>query len=364
MRFKLITGPLLHNPLRFFLVIFALTISLTFMSFLLSFGEGLRTYVRNIAKEFQPFAIIQPKNFISFTPSIPVNLVDSLKKLGFQDVRPVIVFPVVQPVQITKQYFIIGLPVGKSPIKYRILEGRDLKDDKREALIGDRLKEILKKGLRDSVFVGRGIYEVVGVIHSEDFRLNSAIIVPINKALEDFNIDKVNMIAVNINGEKERLEFLKKNLREYNVFTADELLGFINTIINLSDAVRFSLSLVSVLVSVIFLFAIMMITVQERTWEFALLRALGMGNSEVFRIVIMQSLTLGIVSWVLSIPFSLILIFTSNEILNKLFGMKISLYTPKISLIALVIAIISSIMGGILPARKAVEVNIRESLGR
>ncbi|MEO0194979.1 MAG: ABC transporter permease [candidate division WOR-3 bacterium] len=91
MRFKLITGSLLHRPLRFLLVILALSISLAFMSFLLSFGEGLRAYVRNIAKDFQPFAIIQPKNFISLTPSIPISLVDSLKDLGFYDIRPVII---------------------------------------------------------------------------------------------------------------------------------------------------------------------------------------------------------------------------------------------------------------------------------
>ncbi|MEO0149153.1 MAG: ABC transporter permease [candidate division WOR-3 bacterium] len=100
MRFKLITGSLLHRPLRFLLVILALSISLAFMSFLLSFGEGLRAYVRNIAKDFQPFAIIQPKNFISLTPSIPISLVDSLKDLGFYDIRPVIIFPVVNPLQV------------------------------------------------------------------------------------------------------------------------------------------------------------------------------------------------------------------------------------------------------------------------
>ncbi|MEO0162893.1 MAG: ABC transporter permease [candidate division WOR-3 bacterium] len=364
MRFKLITGSLLHRPLRFLLVILALSISLAFMSFLLSFGEGLRAYVRNIAKDFQPFAIIQPKNFISLTPSIPISLVDSLKDLGFYDIRPVIIFPVVNPLQVNKQYFIVGLPVGKSPIKYKVLEGRDLKDNNREALIGDRLKEILRKNLGDSVFVGSGIYKVVGVIRSEDFRLNSAIIVPINEALEDFNIDKVNLIAVNINGNKEKLELLRRKLNRYDVLTAEEILGFINTIINLSDAVRFSLSLVSIFVSIIFLFAIMMITVHERNWEFALFRALGMGNFEVFRIVIMQSLTLGIVSWVLSIPISLIMIFASNELLNRFFGMKIGLYTPKIALISLFIAIIAPIIGGILPARNAMRVNIRESLGK
>lgn len=254
--------------------------------------------------------------------------------------------------------------MGKSPIKYKVLEGRDLKDNNREALIGDRLKEILRKNLGDSVFVGSGIYKVVGVIRSEDFRLNSAIIVPINEALEDFNIDKVNLIAVNINGNKEKLELLRRKLNRYDVLTAEEILGFINTIINLSDAVRFSLSLVSIFVSIIFLFAIMMITVHERNWEFALFRALGMGNFEVFRIVIMQSLTLGIVSWVLSIPISLIMIFASNELLNRFFGMKIGLYTPKIALISLFIAIIAPIIGGILPARNAMRVNIRESLGK
>jgi putative ABC transport system permease protein len=108
----------------------------------------------------------------------------------------------------------------------------------------------------------------------------------------------------------------------------------------------------------------MSINVLERTREIGVMRAIGAADGSVVRIVLVEGILIGVISWIvgtlLSIPFSMLL---SDVVGNAFLRAPLS-YTFAVSGAALwlMIVIVLAVLASILPAWKASRLTVRDVL--
>ena len=139
--------------------------------------------------------------------------------------------------------------------------------------------------------------------------------------------------------------------------SAIELLGIITSILLV-------MALMTALVGVIGLTGTMSMNVMDRTREIGVMRAIGAYNSAISRLVIVEGLIIGMISYVLaallSIPITIVL---SNAIMMAVFKSPAEFaLSPLGFLIWLAVVLVLAVIASLAPARNATRLTIREVL--
>jgi putative ABC transport system permease protein len=108
----------------------------------------------------------------------------------------------------------------------------------------------------------------------------------------------------------------------------------------------------------------MSLNVMERTREIGILRSLGAGNSAVRRVVILEGLVIGLISWAASIPCSIPLaIWLGNSLGLSLLGRPLDfIFSVPAVLMWLGLMIVISVVASMIPAQSAARLTIRDAL--
>ena len=133
------------------------------------------------------------------------------------------------------------------------------------------------------------------------------------------------------------------------------LTSSMTTIINAITYVLIAFVAISLVVSCIMIGIITNISVMERTKEIGILRALGASKKNVSHIFNAETFIIGICSGVLGVGISLLCTIPINAIIRALTGiegLKAQL-TPRAVIILVVISILITMIGGLIPSRKA-----------
>lgn len=133
------------------------------------------------------------------------------------------------------------------------------------------------------------------------------------------------------------------------------LTSSITTIINGISYVLIAFVAISLVVSCIMIGIITHISVMERTKEIGILRALGASKSNISQVFNAETFIIGCCAGALGIGVSLLLLFPINSIIAKLSGLTdLTAQLPlQSSLVLILISIVITIIGGLLPAKKA-----------
>ena len=104
--------------------------------------------------------------------------------------------------------------------------------------------------------------------------------------------------------------------------------------------------------------------VMERTREIGVMRAIGANNAILMRMVIVEGMLIGLISWglasLLAFPISKLL---SDTISLAMFGLESSFgVTPLGFIIWLAAAVVLSVLASVIPANHATRLTIREVL--
>ena len=133
------------------------------------------------------------------------------------------------------------------------------------------------------------------------------------------------------------------------------LTSSITTIINGISYVLIAFVAISLVVSCIMIGIITHISVMERTKEIGILRALGASKRNISQVFNAETFIIGCCAGLLGIGVSLLALFPINAILAKVSGLSdLTAQLPvQSSIILIVISIVITILGGLLPAKKA-----------
>jgi putative ABC transport system permease protein len=124
------------------------------------------------------------------------------------------------------------------------------------------------------------------------------------------------------------------------------------------------MALLTAIVGAMGLTGTMGMNVLERTREIGIMRAIGAGNNEVMRMVIVEGVVIGSISWILGIFLAIPLTYLLSWIVSlAVFETPIRVvFTPTGYIIWLGIVLLLSALASVVPARNAARLTIREVL--
>jgi len=137
-----------------------------------------------------------------------------------------------------------------------------------------------------------------------------------------------------------------------------DALGFLKTALLVFAAV-------AVLVGAFLIFNTFAVTVAQRSKEFALLRTLGASRRQILSSVVAEAMAIGLVASLLGILGGLVLA-PALRALMAAFGLELpntgTVLAPRTIVVALVVGLVATLVSGLVPARRATQVEPMEAL--
>ena len=221
-------------------------------------------------------------------------------------------------------------------IKNSIIEGSYLTGKKREIVIGKKLADKLNVGLGNKVValsntpdgtIGTDVFRIVGIFETFSSEFDkSSIYIPIGNAQEMLDIgDNIHEIAI-ITRDYKQASRTKEQLVEvldddYEVLTYEDLLPMLIIQIDLYKEMIWITNLIVGLALIFGIINVMLMAVFERVKEFGVLMSIGMKNSKLFLMILIEAFIIGIIGTVCGMIFGVIL-----HIPLSMIGINLSLF--------------------------------------
>ncbi|HSM23476.1 MAG TPA: FtsX-like permease family protein [Anaerolineaceae bacterium] len=151
---------------------------------------------------------------------------------------------------------------------------------------------------------------------------------------------------------------------EATLQTGSEIIGQQRSVVNILISLLVAMGLLIAIVGGLGLMGTMGMNVLERTREIGVLRSIGAGNAEIFRLILMEGLLIGLISWGLSALVAIpITMFLDNSLGQALMTVPIVyIFSVQGLFVWLIIVLVLSTIACMLPARNAVRLTIRDIL--
>lgn len=372
---------LTRRKVRTFLTTLGIAVAVASMVIFLSLGEGLRKVftaeLGGIGPDIQVSLNGLDRGF-THQANMPEENVVKVRKLskelGIEQITPVVmsVRGSLDPTQSTVLY---GLPAdpGIQAVftKAKVQVGRDINasdEGKKVAVIGAKAAENMQLEVGGVLNLNRKHQvKIIGVLAAESGLMDNFIFIPI-KSLQkaESSEGRLSLIALKLK-EPRTASAVAKEVSErldLEAQTQADFLKFIERALVISDAVRFGVSLIALIVGGLAVANTVMMGVFERIREFGTLRALGARPAFVSQLVLTESLLLSIVGGLFGVVLGLGGIAIVNWYTLDLAGIEMAALTPRLILLALGISLLLGLLSGLFPARSASRLNITEALGR
>ena len=191
------------------------------------------------------------------------------------------------------------------------------------------------------------------------FNVDETVIMPVASAQQIFNTSAVFRILVEANGleavsaaRRDIIEIVKQRHageEDITVVTQDALVSTFDTIFNMITAGLAAIAAISLVVAGVLIMNVMLVAVSQRTAEIGLLKAVGARNRQILALFLTEAACLSL----LGACVGLALGAGGIWVMKLLFPVLDFAAPPWASASAVVVAILSGLVFGILPARRA-----------
>jgi len=381
--FRFTFASAISHRLRSGLTALGIGIGVTAVVLLTSIGEGLEHYLLG---EFTQFGT----NIISVTPGKATTFgasaatFNTTRPLSLGDVEALNRVPFITGTTGTVQgnaevegngrsrrTMILGTsPNMPSVWSFTVALGEFLPPDDPTAprpfvVLGSKVRDELfstTNPLGERVRIGGSRFRVIGVMESVGtllgFDMDDAVYIPSSRAMELFNKD--GLVEINILYEKtaspeevvagiRRMMIARHGGEDFTITTQQQMMDVLGSILNIVQIAVAGLGGISLLVGGVGIFTIMTIAVRERTSEIGLLRSLGAVRSNIRNIFLVESILLAALGGIGGLLLGGLII----EMIRIFVPAMPLKYSLPYALAAETVAILIGLLAGVLPARKA-----------
>jgi len=377
---------LFRARLRSVMMLIAMSIGVAAVVVLTSLGEGARRYVTG---EFQALGTdllivlpgrsettgVQPGLFAGETPR-DLTLEDAralLRVPGIERIAPLVVgsapvssgglareVPVIGST--ADFYYVRKLSMGQG----RFLPPGELDRDMAVCVIGTKVASELfpqRPAVGSSVRIGDRRFRVIGVLgesgRAVGFDLQELVIIPVSSAQQIFNTESLFRILVQASDHdaiaRTRLTVLEtikarhQGEEDVTVITQDAVLATFNRIFTALTLTLAGIASISLAVAGILIMNVMLVAVSQRTAEVGLLKALGARGRQITALFLTEAVLLSVAGALAG----LVVGYGANALIGRLYPALPVGAPPCAVVLALVIAVASGVVFGLMPARRA-----------
>jgi putative ABC transport system permease protein len=184
---------------------------------------------------------------------------------------------------------------------------------------------------------------------------------------KDEYISSVGYDLLRVTGDEAKIKDIKQEIKDtYNfkgIFTADDVLGFLDQIIQAFTVAMIAFGTISAVIAAIGITNTMVMSIYEQTKEIGILKAMGASNGQILGVFLIQSALIGLLGGIVG----LLVVIASMQVGNifivqqlKDIGFEVDTFfhfNLGSTLIIVVISIAIGILAGIYPALKAATLN-------
>jgi len=315
--------------------------------------------------------------------NLPVSVFEKVQQVnGVKTAVPMLVrfgYQVEAVIQLVPTNVSIGIPpgnwsvlVGYTPLKPGgNWPSADL--GKKEVVVGSSLAKQYDLAVGSKVKLEKTDLTVAGILDSQSALLSRSIILPLELAQGLYYGHTLwigNMVVVELEEEgteKEVADRIEAENLGVKALTTDERNEIVEPLLHDIETWNLGISSVLYLLSMILVTTVAMINVSERRRDFATLDAIGAPRSSIFRMVIIETILIGLLGGLAgillgSITAILIASFYTNIPLSMFFFDLFDIVPPLLMIKILASTIAVSCIAGVIPAIAASRRNISEVL--
>lgn len=252
-----------------------------------------------------------------------------------------------------------------SSMKMTLNEGRMIKNNSKELIVGKLALEDLNKSLGDTITIKDDEFTIVGVYESGDPNQDNGMLTSISDVqglLDDPG--KISIMYVYVESGANVEDVTKRINDTYgdNITTITSItdVEMVAESLDMVNAASWGISLLAILIGGIGIINTMIMSVYERTREIGVLKAVGWKGRRILGMILGESLVLTITSGIIG---SIIgVIGTQLLVALNIFGGMTPVYTIDIFIQAFAVAIIVGLIGGLYPAWRASRLPPTEAL--
>ncbi|NCS88492.1 MAG: ABC transporter permease [Ignavibacteria bacterium] len=328
MLWKLAWRNIWRNKRRSLIVLVSIVIGMASLIFFDGFSNGMMqqmlsnqissniSHIQIHKKGFNDNKII--KNILPDRQKVEQILKENAQVKFFSE--RVITFGLLSSASSSSGIYLYGIKPGAeekiSKIKTSIVEGNYLSDAKRDILIGKKLAEKLNVGLGDKVVamantpdgsIGSDVFRVTGIFETFSSEFDrSTIYISEQTAQNMLGIDNETLEFAMIIEDFKKVDEVKANLQlklgdEYEVLSYKDLLPMIIFSMDIYQESMFIFNLIIGLALIFGIINTMLMSVFERINEFGVLMAMGMKNSRLFFMIVLEAFIIGIVGTIVGL---------------------------------------------------------------
>jgi ABC-type antimicrobial peptide transport system permease subunit len=267
-------------------------------------------------------------------------------------------------------FFVFGYPLDSFLLeRFQIVDGygfqsREAEKSRRAIWIGSAAAESLNKNVGDSLRLGDSLFEVVGIYQTGDPLEDSGSVLSLQEAQIILGKPRqVSLFYIRLKQPDMDQRLIARVERRYSDLEIGTTSDFLDNQI-MGDAMQgymWAIAGLAIVIGGVTMTNAQLMSVYERTREIGVLRAVGWSKGRVLRMILAESVFVGVLGGLLGIAMAWILIIVFSDVF-QMFGATSTSIGPDLLAQALITVFTLGLIGGLYPAWRASRLEPVEAL--
>jgi putative ABC transport system permease protein len=366
----LIAKNVLNRPVRTALTAIGLSVAIAAVVVLVGISVNFeRSFLAIYRSKGIDMVVVHAGSSNQLSSSLDVRLADRLRQIdGVADVAPTLVDTVAFEDRNLASVLVNGWEPDSLLFKgIRILSGRPLRrGDDHAVLLGRVLAMNLDRKAGDTIEIAGESFEAVGIFESDSLFENGALIVPISTLQKMMGREgqATGLVVSARASDRASLDALRRRIEsEVPGVAATPARDYVvaDTQLRLAKAMSWMTAAVAMILGAVGMLNTMLMSIFERTREIGLLRAIGWRRRRVLALILGEAMVIAMVGSVIggvlaAVGLRALMLFPTAR------GFIEPNIPPEVLVVALIMGLGLSLLGGLYPAARAAALDPTEAL--